>query len=96
MSSKENQRDFVKTVWGKIRTQLEDEKARRYTEIGNYPTPIAGCDQQFNHLLQEHREVLRELARLTKAEAESLTADDPNQVVETFIQSSSYINSEVY
>ncbi len=26
-------------------------------EIGNYPTPISGCDAQFNHLLAERRRI---------------------------------------
>ena len=27
------------------------------TEIKNYPTPIAGCDVQFNHLLEQKARV---------------------------------------
>jgi len=26
-------------------------------EIANYPTPISGCDAQFNHLLAERRRI---------------------------------------
>lgn len=33
-------------------------------EISAYPTPIAGCDAQFNHLLAERRRVLAALDAL--------------------------------
>ena len=33
-------------------------------EIANYPTPIAGCDAQFNHLLAERHKVLEALRTL--------------------------------
>jgi hypothetical protein len=40
---------------------LEAEKRRLYEEIRNYPTPIAACDQQFNHLLEQQARVIAEL-----------------------------------
>jgi hypothetical protein len=43
---------------------LEAEKQRLYEEIRNYPTPIAGCDQQFNYLLEQQAQVLADLNRL--------------------------------
>jgi hypothetical protein len=49
---------------------LEAEKQRLYEEIRNYPTPIAGCDQQFNHLLEQQARVASELSRLRGAEAD--------------------------
>ena len=33
-------------------------------EIKNYPTPIAGCDVQFNHLLAERQKVLAAIQSL--------------------------------
>ena len=33
-------------------------------EISRYPTPIAGCDVQFNHLLSERQKVLGALQSL--------------------------------
>ena len=33
-------------------------------EISRYPTPIAGCDVQFNHLLSERQKVLTALQSL--------------------------------
>jgi len=82
-------------LWNTIRTQLENQKARIYEEIGHYPPPIAACDQQFNHLLEEQTRILGELARLNEAENNNLTADDPIQVLTDFIKSSPYIDSEI-
>ena len=36
------------------------------SEIKNYPTPIAGCDVQFNHLLEEKARVNAALEALDK------------------------------
>ncbi len=33
--------------------QLGAAKALLSAEIANYPTPISGCDAQFNHLLSQ-------------------------------------------
>ena len=37
---------------------LRDARQALDREIADYPTPIAGCDAQFNHLLAERRRVL--------------------------------------
>ena len=88
------QMDFVRSVWNKIRTQLENEKVRIYEEIGNYPPPIAACDQQFTYLLKEQTRILRELARLNEATNKSLTVGDPIKLIDEFIRSSSYVDAE--
>ena len=54
----------------RLRAELEQEKARIYEQIGRYPTPIAGCDQQFNHLLAQQRRIIQALAQLDEAENE--------------------------
>lgn len=46
---------------------IENLKAAQSTlilEVKNYPTPIAGCDVQFNHLLEEKTRVTAALAAL--------------------------------
>ncbi|MGD9721593.1 MAG: hypothetical protein AB7O59_06105 [Pirellulales bacterium] len=47
--------------------KLDAERLRLYAEIRNYPTPIAGCDQQFNYLLEQQARVNGELARVRAA-----------------------------
>ncbi|WP_299628718.1 hypothetical protein [uncultured Tateyamaria sp.] len=39
------------------RTELHMAKQILNAEISSYPTPIAGCDVQFNHLLAERQKV---------------------------------------
>ena len=57
--------------WETHRCRLQAEKARIQQEISSYPTPIAGCDEQFNHLLERRSQVRRELGRLMEAEKAS-------------------------
>lgn len=40
--------------------------ARQYLqdEISNYPSPISGCDAQFNHMLGERQKVLAAIRSL--------------------------------
>ena len=46
--------------------QLEDARCALNAEISDYPTPIAGCDAQFNHLLAERQKVLNAIRVLTE------------------------------
>ena len=57
--------------WEAHRCRLHAEKARIQQEISSYPTPIAGCDEQFNHLLERRSQVRRELGQLLEAEKAS-------------------------
>mmetsp|Transcript_13337 Transcript_13337/g.21136 ORF Transcript_13337/g.21136 Transcript_13337/m.21136 type:complete len:80 (+) Transcript_13337:1523-1762(+) len=47
------------------RAELDLAKKILNTEISAYPTPIAGCDVQFNHLLAERQKVQTALDNLT-------------------------------
>ena len=46
----------------------EAERERIREEISSYPAPIAGCDEQFDYLLERRAQVRRELARLVAEE----------------------------
>ncbi|WP_282606996.1 hypothetical protein [Pelagibius sp. Alg239-R121] len=46
------------------RAELKVAKGKLTKEIRNYPTPIAGCDCQFNHLLSERTRVSEALRAL--------------------------------
>ena len=54
--------------FGAARARLEAERERIREEISSYPAPIAGCDEQFNYLLERRSQVQRELARLVEEE----------------------------
>jgi hypothetical protein len=50
------------------REALHAEKRRVAAEISAYPGPIAGCDEQFNHLLDMRRRLERALIELGRPE----------------------------
>ena len=45
------------TPTARARTALMDARAELDAEIHAYPTPISGCDAQYNHLLAERRRI---------------------------------------
>ena len=51
------------------RERLEGERRRIQEEISGYPAPVAGCDEQFNYLLERRTQVGRALARLREEES---------------------------
>lgn len=46
------------------RSELAVARQLLNAEITDYPTPIAGCDAQFNHLLAERQRVLAAITSL--------------------------------
>jgi hypothetical protein len=100
MSSREPQAqadgraEFVESVWDRIRTHLLGERHRIYEEIRTYPRPVAGCDQQFNYLLEERARISAELERMDRARAESRTGSNPLEQVEAFLNSSRYLKDD--
>jgi len=46
------------------RAELTIAKQLLQDEISNYPTPISGCDAQFNHFLAERQKVLAAIQSL--------------------------------
>jgi hypothetical protein len=50
------------------RGQLSGARQAVLAEIRDYPAPIAGCDAQFNHLLDLRRRFERALAELDRPE----------------------------
>ena len=46
------------------RAELASAQRLLVQEIRSYPTPISGCDAQFNHLLAERQRVTEALGQL--------------------------------
>lgn len=82
--------DSARAVWGTIRKRLEDERYRIVREIGQYPTPIPACDQDYNHMLAERERVNEELARLDEAEKRSAGTADVRAAIDEFVRSSPF------
>lgn len=51
----------------RARAALRQAQADLTAEIRAYPTPISGCDAQYNHLLAERRRVHAALQALDEA-----------------------------
>jgi hypothetical protein len=83
--------DAVRSAWARLRADLENQRDRINHEIGLYPTPIAGCDQQFNYLLEQRARISAECRQLKEAENQSLSGEDPLKVLDDFIRSSDTI-----
>ena len=49
--------DFSPGPTARARAALESAAAELDAEIHAYPTPVSGCDAQYNHLLAERRRV---------------------------------------
>lgn len=46
------------------RQELRLAQAALHRDMMRYPTPIAGCDEQFNHLLDQSQRIRNALAAL--------------------------------
>jgi len=55
--------------WEEARAVLKERLAALNAEIGSYPGPITGCDEQFNHMLEERTQLNAELSRLDGSKA---------------------------
>lgn len=62
-------------TWDKARRALIARRAGVDAMIASYPAPITACDAQFNHLLEQRREIGHELARLEAEMARGLAVD---------------------
>ena len=85
---------LVQDIWDEIRSRLQSEKKRLYGAIRSYPTPITGCDEQFNYLLEQRTQLSREWSRLQAVEKQSLAAEDPMAVLVEFVRTSPYLDAE--
>ena len=86
--------DTVRSAWHEIHDNLQTCKVLINDEIGRYPAPIAGCDQQFNYLLEKRRLILDELKQLSITEPASLKTNDPAAAIVDFLQASQCIAME--
>jgi hypothetical protein len=74
-----------------LKARLQSLKAPIDRDIRNYPGPIAGCDAQFNYLLEERAKLSRELVRLEKLSRHENAAHEAE--IAAFIESSEYLTA---
>jgi len=77
----------------RIREHLLRLKAPIDRQIREYPTPIAGCDAQFNHLLEERRRLAHDLNRLDAIEKEAPAEQE--HALTVFVRESDYAGEDL-
>lgn len=85
-----DKRDDVASMEPTYRTtrrRLENLGASINKEIRSYPPPIAGCDQQFNKLIEDRRRVARELRRLDDLCRQGSVREADIQEIDAFLRS---------
>jgi hypothetical protein len=85
---------LAESGWEKVREHLEKETDRIYEEIKNYPRPIAGCDAQFKHLLDDRASLAAEWERVREASEASRRGEDAHRSLQTFLRSSRRLDEE--
>lgn len=80
------------TICGEARLALENLRRRTAEEIHNYPSPIAGCDLQFNHLLQQRTEIAAELHRLAQISERRARVGEYAEALDEFLRSCTCID----
>ena len=84
--------EAVDRVRQQARAVLEGLRRSTSEEIHNYPSPIAGCDQQFNHLLEQRTGIAAELQRLARIGAERAQAAEYARELDDFLGSCAYLD----
>jgi hypothetical protein len=79
--------EIARAIAAQIQGELHARKQRLFQEIRAYPTPIAGCDQQFNFLLEQQTNVVGDLALVQQAVAALPGHVDPARLFEALIRS---------
>ena len=79
-------------AWQRARERLELSKARIAGQINSYPTPITGCDAQFDYLLEQRGKLTEELGRLEAARLDSAGRNDGVAALADFISSSEFLD----
>ena len=59
--------DVTDLAWSRLREHLRSLTSAIQDEIRTYPTPIAGCDQQFNYLLEKRDQLVGEASSIDEA-----------------------------
>jgi hypothetical protein len=75
-------------MWAELKDHLESARRAILEEIRHYPPPIAACDQQFNHLLEQRDRISGELGRLAAAREASARQQAEVDALDDFIAAS--------
>lgn len=85
---------LLESILSEIRGSLEKRRLWIVGKMGQYPRPIPGCDQQFNHLLAERDGICAELVRLDEIAGAGRTRRDPVELIGAFLGSSTCLDAK--
>lgn len=70
------------SAWTELEDHLERVRGKILEEIRSYPPPIAACDQQFNHLLEQRDRISAEIRRLASVRGGTAEGGDAKVLVD--------------
>ena len=86
---------LVDQISTRLRAHLEGKRRLVAAEIHAYPTPIAGCDVQFNHLLEERNDLCEWLSRLEATIARGRAEANDIEAVVKFVAACPHLEEPV-
>ena len=81
------------TVCTALCEKLEMARDAVLRELRDYPRPIAGCDQQFNHLLATRDAMARDMGRIRDLAASTSPTLELRRQIDDYIRSCSWIDN---
>lgn len=84
----------VETLSQAIRDHLDGIQRPIIEEIRNYPPPVAGCDAQYNHLMEQRGRLSLERARLDAIDRSDAPPEARLRELNDFMESSAFIDPD--
>jgi hypothetical protein len=81
-------------LWGEVKEFLKRRGEMLNSEVRNYPSPIAGCDEQLTDLLERRAKAVRDRRRVDALAEQSLSRDDYAALIREFIEAPNYSRDE--
>ena len=89
-----NEPELLDWICGEAKTALEHLRLRTSEEIHNYPPPIAACDLQFNHLLEQRTNIAEQLRRLAQIGQARARRAEYAEAIDEFLRSCAFIDEQ--
>lgn len=86
------QAELLDMIVAAVREQLEAARTAVLRELRAYPRPVAGCDQQYNHLLAARDGIVRDLQWLTDIARSHQPPAERRKEVDAFIRTSTWFD----
>jgi chorismate mutase len=84
-------RETVAAAGRQVERMLQTRLAEMQEEVREYPVPIAGCDAQFNFLLEQRAAVAAEIARLRMVMGKETAPSERPAKLDAFLASCAFL-----